>query len=99
MAAQVVNYVLIPFEGNINPGDPQGLKIYPQTTKDIDKEYDRLNFSISNAKEIIDHFLSLATKYNRRRLALMVDTSAGANEIFQQVEQVHIADMNHQAHV
>ena len=29
MAAQV-NYVLSPFEGNINPGDPQGIKTYLQ---------------------------------------------------------------------
>ena len=32
-----VNYVFIPFEGNINPGDPTGLKLYLQVTKEIDK--------------------------------------------------------------
>ena len=28
-----VKYVLIPFEGNINSGDPTGIKIYPQAAK------------------------------------------------------------------
>ena len=31
-----VNDVISPFEGNINPGYPTGLKIYLQTTKEID---------------------------------------------------------------
>ena len=26
----IINYVIIPFWGNINPGDPTGIKIYPQ---------------------------------------------------------------------
>ena len=37
MAAPVMNYVLRPFEGNIDTGYPQGIKIYPQATKEIDK--------------------------------------------------------------
>ena len=37
MDAPVVNYALSPFEGSINPGDTQGLKIYIQETKEIDK--------------------------------------------------------------
>ena len=28
-----VNYVLVSFEGNINPGDATGIKIYIQATK------------------------------------------------------------------
>ena len=28
--AAPINYVLIPFEGNINPGGPKGLKLYLQ---------------------------------------------------------------------
>ena len=28
-----VNYVISPFEGNINPRDPQGLKLYPLDKK------------------------------------------------------------------
>ena len=63
MDAPVVNYVISPFEDNINPGDPKGLKLYLQETKDIDKEADKLDISVSNAKDIIDHFLSIASKY------------------------------------
>ena len=37
MADTVVNYVIIQFEGNIDTGDSQGLKIYLQATKKIDK--------------------------------------------------------------
>ena len=33
-----VNDVFIPFEGNINPGYPTGIKLYPQATNEIDKE-------------------------------------------------------------
>ena len=56
MAAPVVKYVLIPFEGNINHGDPQVIKLYPQATKDIDKKSDQSYISVSNTKDIIDNF-------------------------------------------
>ena len=58
--AAPVNYVLSPFEGNINPGDPQGIKPYIRGTKEIDKEDDKLDSSVSNSKGIIDNFLSIA---------------------------------------
>ena len=32
-----LNYVLIPFEGNKNPGYTTGLKLYLQRTNNIDK--------------------------------------------------------------
>ena len=53
MEAPFMNYVLIPSEGKINPGYPQGLKIYSQSTKEIDKESNKLDISVSNAKYII----------------------------------------------
>ena len=37
MAYPVVNYVIIPFEGNIHPVDPQGIKFYLQEKKEIYK--------------------------------------------------------------
>ena len=73
-----LNYVLAPFEGNINPGDPRGTKLYLRSTTDLDKESDMLYISVSNAKDIIDHFLSISNKYVWVRLVFMVDTSAGA---------------------
>ena len=42
-----MNYLLIPFEGNINNGYPQGINIYLQETSDI------------NTRDIIEQFLSL----------------------------------------
>ena len=42
-AAPVLNYVLIPFEGNINFVDQQGLNIYLQVKKDIDNKSDKLD--------------------------------------------------------
>ena len=41
MAEPVVRFVLIPFEGSINPFYPQGIKLYIQSTKDIYKEADK----------------------------------------------------------
>ena len=67
-----VNYMLIPFEGNINPGYPQGFKVYLQETKDIAKGADNLDIWILNAKDIIDHFISLANKYGWGCLLFMV---------------------------
>ena len=52
-ATPYVNYVLIPSEGNINPGDKQGNSLYLQTTKGIDKEADKLYISVSNSTEIL----------------------------------------------
>ena len=48
----VVKYVIITFEDNINPGDLKGLKLYLQETKDIYKESDKLDISVSNKKDI-----------------------------------------------
>ena len=81
MDVPVVKYVIITFEGNINPGDLKGIKMYLQETKDIDKEADKLDISVSNAKDIIDHFLSIAKKYDSGRLAFMVQTGAVPNAI------------------
>ena len=38
MAAPVVQYVLSPFEGDINPVDPHGIILYLQSTNDIYEE-------------------------------------------------------------
>ena len=61
--AAPMNYVLSPFEDNINPRDPRGITIYLQETKDINKEASILDISVSNAEDIIDHFISLDNKY------------------------------------
>ena len=54
------------------------IKIYLQATNEIYKGADKLDISVSNAKDIIDHFLSISSKYVWVRLVFMVDTSAGA---------------------
>ena len=48
-----VNDVFIPFEGNINPGYPTGIKLYLQLKKDIYKETDKLDISVKNPIDII----------------------------------------------
>ena len=96
--SDTVNYLLSPFKGNTNTGYPQGLKLYLWATKEIDKEAEKLDISVSNAKYIIDHFPSLAKKYGWGSLAFMVYTGAGAMNIFRQVYQIQFADMHHQAH-
>ena len=50
-------------KANINPVDPQGLKIYLQATKETYKETDKLDISVSNTNTNIDNFLSLANKF------------------------------------
>ena len=52
------NNVLSSFERNINTGFSTGLKIYLQATKETDKETYKIYISVSNAKDIVDHFLS-----------------------------------------
>ena len=96
MAAQV-NCVISPFERNINIGYSQGIKIYLQATKYIDKESEKLYIPVSNSKDITYNFLSLDKKYGWGIFSFMVDTVAGNKNIFCQVEQINIADMYHQA--
>ena len=74
-----------PFEGNINSGYPTGLKLNLQETREIYKETYKLDISVSNAKDIIDHFFSLDKKYGWRRLEFMVGTGTSANNTFRQV--------------
>ena len=85
---EAVNYVLILFEGNINPGDPMGLKIYLEAKKEIYKETDKLDISVSDSKDIIYNFLILANKYGWGSLLFMVNTGTGTNNIFRVVEQI-----------
>ena len=61
--ADPIKYVLRPFEGNINPGYPTGIKLYIKSKKDIDKEADKLDILDTNAKDTKYHFLSIAKKY------------------------------------
>ena len=61
--ADPIKYVLRPFEGNINPGYPTGIKLYIKSKKDIDKEADKLYILDTNAKDTKYHFLSIANKY------------------------------------
>ena len=57
-----------------------------------------MDISVSNFKDIIDYLLRLATKYGSGSLSFMVYTGAVSDNIFQQAEQIQIADMHHQAH-
>ena len=41
--ADPINHMLGTFEGNINPVNSQGLKMYLQVTKEIDEAYDKLD--------------------------------------------------------
>ena len=45
-----VSYVIIPFEENINLGDPQGIKLYLWAKNNKWKEAAKLDISVSNAK-------------------------------------------------
>ena len=98
MAHPVVNYVISPFEGNINPGDPKGIKLYLKATNQIDKESEKLDISVSNTKDLIDHFLSLDNKYGWVRLAFLIKTGAGAKNMFRQVYQIQMTYIHHQSH-
>ena len=85
-----VNYILIPFEGRINPGYPTGIKLYFWATNKIDRETDKLDISVSNPKEIIEHFLSFDKKYVWGRLAFMVGTDKGTNKNFRVLENIQL---------
>ena len=53
-----MNDVLSPFEGNINTGDITVIKLYLQSTKEIDKETDKIDIPVLNSKDIVDQFFS-----------------------------------------
>ena len=77
-----VNYVISPFEGNINFVNPTGIKLYLWETKEIEKETYKLDISVSNDEDIIYHFLCIANKYGWGILVSVVNTGTGANNIF-----------------
>ena len=77
-----MKYLLRLFDGNINTGNPQFIKINLQETKEIDKESEKLYIPVSNAKDIIDHFRIIFDNYGWGSLAFMVETGACANYIF-----------------
>ena len=98
MVASVVNCTIIPIKQNTNPVFPQGLKLYLPKTKGIDTDSDKLDISVSDSKEIIYHFISIANKYGWGHLALMVETVVGSNTIFRQINKIQISDIHYQAH-
>ena len=63
MAAPVVNYVLRPFEGKTITEYPQGDQTLSLSKNQIDKEDDKLDISVSNAKDVLYNFISLAKIY------------------------------------
>ena len=67
------NYLIRPFEDNINHKEPQGLKYYIQKTKGVEKEADELDTWIWISKVNIDHLLILTNKYGWVRLVFMVN--------------------------
>ena len=81
-----VNDVLRLFYWIINPGDSTGIKNYLQATKERDKETDKLDISVSNSKDIVNHFLILALKNVLGRLKFMVGSDTGTEKIFRVVE-------------
>ena len=78
-----VNNVLSIFEGNINPGDQTGIKIYLQETEEIDKDTDKIDVSVSNSKYIINPFLNVSNKYIWGRISFMVNTGTCAQKNIQ----------------
>ena len=72
--------------------------MYLQATKEIYKEADKLDISVSNVKYIIYHFLSINKKYDWERLAFMVVTATVPKNIFSLVVQIHLTDIHHQGH-
>ena len=68
-------YALIPFEGNINSGDTQGIKPYLQETEDIKQETEKPMLPFQTPKTLFDHFIGLANKYGWGALAFMVNTT------------------------
>ena len=93
-----MKYLLRQFEGNIDSRYPQGIKIYLQATKEIDSKSDKLYILVSNAKDILDDFLSLKNKYDWELLTLIAENGACVSNIFRQVDHIQISDMHHQAH-
>ena len=93
-----MNDVFSPFEGKINPGDTMGIKLYLQVTREIEKQTDNIDISVSNTKDIIDNFLSISNKYGWERLAFMVGTATVSNNIFKLVEHIQFANIQKQAH-
>ena len=91
-----VNYVLSPFTRNINLGDTQELKLYLQATKEIKKETKNDVF-VSNAKDVVDHFLVFANKYGWACLTFRVATADGVKNIFWLVENISLTAMKNQA--
>ena len=57
-----------------------------------------MDISVSNSKNVIDYFLSLAKKYGWGRLEFMVGTCDGTKDISRKVDHIQIAYMYHQAH-
>ena len=63
-----VDDVIRTFEGNTHTGDEMGLKLSLLETNEIDKENDKLYISVSDSKDIIDHFSVYLTNMARDNL-------------------------------
>ena len=64
----------------------------------MDKETDKIDISVWNAKDIVDHFISLANKYGWGLLTFMVNTGAGPKNIFRWVEKILLEGFKNQGH-
>ena len=64
----------------------------------MEHEADKLVILVSNAKDVIYNFLNLDNKYRWGRLPFMVQTGAGTQNIFNQIDHIQISEIRHQAH-
>ena len=96
--AAMTTFALCQFEQDINPGDSTGLKLYLQATKEIEKEEDCLEVSVSNAKDVLDYFTALASRFGWARLTNRIAVDGDETKsIFKQVESLSVEDLKYQA--
>ena len=71
--------------------------IHFQSLKEINKEENKVNISVANAKYVVDHFPGFTKKYGWGRFSFKVTTGYDNKNLFLQTETIVLAEMKTQA--
>ena len=98
--APVVPSVLFiedPYQGDINPGTDQGLKLYLNATKSVEDDQ-RIDINVSQAKAIRATLEELSNQFGWAQLVHNIQNDSGIRKsIFRDIKQLKVSNVQNQA--
>ena len=92
--APAISFIEDPYQGNINPGTDQGLKLYLNAIKPVEEDQ-RMKVSISQAKSIRATLEELSNQFGWAQLVHNIsDNNGNRKSIFRDIKQLKVSNIH-----